>query len=47
MKCPQCLEECIKLKQILNKYPLVEYLTVEYYKDIKGLLDSITLIKNI
>ena len=44
---PLGLEEYIKLKQILNKYPLVEYLTVEYYKDIKGLLNSITLIKNI
>ena len=39
--------EITKLKQILNKAPLVEYLTVEYYKNIEGLLNSISLIKNI
>ena len=39
--------EITKLKQILNKAPLVEYLTVEYYKNIEGLLNSINLIKNI
>ena len=44
---PLELTELTKLKQTLNKAPLVNYLTVEYYKDIDGLINSINLIKNI
>ena len=39
--------EVTQLSNIINKCPLVEYLTVEYYKDIEGLLNSINLIKDI
>lgn len=39
--------EIAKLKQVLNKTSSVEYLTVEYYKNVEGLLNSINLIKDI
>ena len=40
-------EEFQKTLKIINEYPLIEYLTIEYYKDINGLLDSIKTAKNL
>tara|TARA_R110001592_G_scaffold195720_6_gene443406 strand:+ start:554 stop:1369 length:816 start_codon:yes stop_codon:yes gene_type:complete len=39
------LDECAKLKSILNKCTRLEYITIEYYKDIEDLIKSIQLIK--
>ena len=40
-------EEFQKTLKIIKEYPLIEYLTIEYYKDINGLLNSIKTAKNL
>jgi uncharacterized protein (UPF0276 family) len=42
---PPNLDEYVKLKNIINRCPKLEYFTVEYYKNIEGLINSIKLLK--
>ena len=42
---PPDSNEYTKLKNIINKCPELGYLTIEYYKNIEGLINSIKLLK--
>ncbi|MCF6768100.1 DUF692 family protein [Thiotrichales bacterium 19S11-10] len=40
-------EELVEVKKLIKKYAHIEYLTVEYYRDIKGLCESLVEVRGL